>query len=179
MYVFLRLELDCSPDDAWSALGNPAVFRAVTRPLIRVRSLDAGGFPKRWSETEVHHVAMSLFGVLPLGKHSIDITYTERPGGVRMVIDQGEPLTGMLSRTSTWDHRMAVSAGPGEKRSTVIGYQFELDYLPCRCGSGCGRYGSTVALGCKNSRSGGARNPSPALIRRSRREPRPMTSLEV
>lgn len=115
MYVFLRLELDCSPDDAWSALGNPAVFRAVTRPLIRVRSLDAGGFPKRWSETEVHHVAMSLFGVLPLGKHSIDITYTERPGGVRMVIDQGEPLTGMLSRTSTWDHRMAVSAGPGGK----------------------------------------------------------------
>ncbi|MEN9752295.1 MAG: hypothetical protein RLZZ600_1342 [Actinomycetota bacterium] len=115
MYVFLRLELDCSPDDAWNALGNPAVFRAVMRPLMRVRSLDAGGFPKRWSQDEVHHVSMRLFGVVPMGHHSIDITYTERPGGVRMVVDQGEPLSGILSRTSTWDHRMAVSASPGGK----------------------------------------------------------------
>ena len=115
MYVFLRLELDCSPDDAWAALGNPAVFRAVMKPLMRVRSLDAGGFPKRWSADEVHHVSMRLFGVVPMGHHSIDITYTERPGGVRMVIDQGEPLSGILSRTSTWDHRMAVSASPGGK----------------------------------------------------------------
>ena len=109
MYVFLRLELDCSPDDAWDALSNPADFRAVTRPLLRVRSLDKGGFPKRWSPTDVHYVSMSLFGVVPMGRHSIDITYTERPGGVRMVIDQGEPLSGVLARTSTWDHRMAVS----------------------------------------------------------------------
>lgn len=115
MYVFLRLELDCSPDDAWDALSNPAVFRAVTRPLLRVRSLDKGGFPKRWSPTDVHYVSMSLFGVVPMGRHSIDITYTERPGGVRMVIDQGEPLSGVLARTSTWDHRMAVSAAPGGK----------------------------------------------------------------
>jgi hypothetical protein len=115
MYVFLRLELDCSPDDAWAALGNPAVFRAVTRPLLRVRSLDKNGFPKRWSETDVHYVSMSLLGLIPMGRHSIDITYSERPGGVRMVIDQGEPLSGILSRTSTWDHRMAVSAAPGGK----------------------------------------------------------------
>jgi hypothetical protein len=50
-----------------------------------------------------------------MGRNSIDITYTERPGGVRMVIDQGEPLTGVLSLTSAWDHRMAVSAAPGGK----------------------------------------------------------------
>jgi len=115
MYVFLRLELDCSPDDAWAALGNPAVFRQVLRPLMRVRSLDAAGFPARWDENTVHHVAMSLFGVIPMGHHSIDITYTERPGGVRMVVDQGEPLTGILAVTSVWDHRMAVSATPAGK----------------------------------------------------------------
>jgi hypothetical protein len=115
MYVFLRLELDCSPDDAWAALGNPAVFRAVMRPLMRVRSLDEGGFPKRWREDCVHEVSMSLFGLVPMGLHTIDVTYTERPGGVRMVVDQGEPLTGILSLTSTWDHRMAVSASPGGK----------------------------------------------------------------
>jgi hypothetical protein len=115
MYVFLRLELDCSPDDAWAALGNPAVFRQVLRPLMRVRSLDKGGFPSRWDENTVHHVSMSLFGVIPMGHHSIDITYTQRPGGVRMVVDQGEPLTGILAATSVWDHRMAVSATPTGK----------------------------------------------------------------
>ncbi len=115
MNIFLRLELDCSPDAAWSALGNPAVFRSVLRPLMRVRSLDEGGFPSRWDETKVHHVSMSLFGVLPMGKQSIDISYTQRPGGVRMVIDQGEPLSGLLSFTKTWDHRMAVSASAGGK----------------------------------------------------------------
>lgn len=115
MNIFLRLELDCSPDAAWDALSNPAVFRSVLRPLMRVKSLDAGGFPHRWDSAAVHQVSMSLFGIIPIGRQTIDVTYTERPGGVRMIIDQGEPLSGILAFTTAWDHRMAISASSSGK----------------------------------------------------------------
>ena len=50
-----------------------------------------------------------------MGTQTIDVSFTERPGGVRMMIDAGQALTGPLAITRDWDHRMAVSAGPSNK----------------------------------------------------------------
>lgn len=115
MNIFLRLTLDCTPDAAWRAIANPDVFRAVSAPILRMRSCEPDGFPDVWRERGPHRVMIWLFGVLPLGSQTIDISFTERPGGVRMMIDSGEAKTGMMTVIKSWDHRMAISDAPGGK----------------------------------------------------------------
>jgi hypothetical protein len=108
--IFLRLTLDCSIDSAWAALADPKIFAAVSAPLMRFKSLEPGGFPEKWTAQGPHLVAIKLFGVMPMGKQTIDTTFTQRPGGVKMMIDSGSPQAGMLTVIKDWDHRMAVSA---------------------------------------------------------------------
>lgn len=110
MYIFLRLELDSSPDATWDALSRPDVFARVSQPLLVMRPAGRGGFPERWTEGHPFAIRYWLLGFLPLGSQIIDVSYTSRPGGVRMMIDGGRPATGLLTITRKWDHRMAVSA---------------------------------------------------------------------
>lgn len=109
MNVFLRLTLDCEPDAAWRAIANPAVFTAVSSPLMKISSKEQGGFPEAWVGDGPHEVSMRLFGIIPLGRQLVDISFTHRPGGVRMMVDSGKPLSGPLCVVTSWDHRMAVS----------------------------------------------------------------------
>ncbi len=109
MNVFLRLTLDCEPDAAWRAIANPAVFKAVSSPLMKISSKEKDGFPEAWLGDGPHEVSMRLLGIIPLGRQTIDISFTQRPGGVRMMVDSGKPLSGPLSVVKSWDHRMAVS----------------------------------------------------------------------
>jgi len=109
MDVFLRITLDADVETVWDALSRPAQMRAAARPFIRVRSREKGGFPSRWVAGTPHLVALSLFGIIPLGTQLVDVRYEERPGNVRMVIDSGAPMSGPLTRLKVWDHRMAVS----------------------------------------------------------------------
>lgn len=115
MNIYLRLTLNCTPDAAWNAIADPRVFRAVSSPILQVRSCEPDGFPEVWRELGPHRVALRLFGFVPLGTQTIDISFTERPGGVRMMIDSGEPKSGLLTVITSWDHRMAISSAPGGK----------------------------------------------------------------
>ena len=109
MDIFLRINLDAPVETVWDALCRPAQMRAASRPFIRVRSLERSGFPPKWIPGSPHLIALSLFGVLPLGKQVVDVRLVERPGGVRMIIDSGSPMSGPLTALRQWDHRMAVS----------------------------------------------------------------------
>lgn len=115
MNIFLRLTLDCEPDVAWEAIKRPDVFRAVSRPLLKMTSLEPMGFPKMWAGEGPHRIKISMLGIIPMGTQTIDVAFTNRPGGVRMMIDSGETLSGPLRVTHDWDHRMAVSASAGNK----------------------------------------------------------------
>jgi hypothetical protein len=115
MNIFLKLTLDCEPEVAWEAITRPDVFRAVSSPLLKMTSLEPGGFPSNWVGDGPHRVKISFLGLVPMGTQTIDVSFTERPGGVRMMIDAGAALTGPLSITRDWNHRMAVSAAPKGK----------------------------------------------------------------
>jgi hypothetical protein len=78
-------------------------------------SLEPDGFPQKWAGDGPHHVKISLLGIIPMGTQTIDVRFTERPGGVRMMIDSGEALTGPLAITRDWDHRMAISPAASGK----------------------------------------------------------------
>lgn len=115
MNVFLRLELECSPDAAWDALRDPKMLVAASAPLMQLRSKEP--LPTQWDDKKVYPVSLAIFGMIPLGRRTIDVTYSERPGGVRMLIDQGESLSGPLRMLHDWDHRMAIS--PGSARTSL------------------------------------------------------------
>jgi hypothetical protein len=117
MDIFLRLTLYADIDTVWDALSRPAQMRAAARPFIRVRSCEPGGFPSKWIPNTPHLVALSLFGVIPLGTQTVEAQFVERPGGVRMLVDSGAPMSGPLTRLKHWDHRMAVS--PINDRQTL------------------------------------------------------------
>lgn len=115
MNIFLKLTLDCEPDAAWDAITRPDVFRAVSSPLLKMVSLEPGGFPPHWLGDGPHLVKIALFGVIPMGKQTIDVRFMEKPGGVRMMIDAGAALSGPLAITRNWDHRMAISTSRSHK----------------------------------------------------------------
>ena len=111
MRVRLNLLLDCPPDAAWEAVHSPAVFRAVSGPFTTADSLEPGGFPERWADTE-HRVRLRMLGVLPMGSQLIRLRDETRADGTRIVHDEGGPLTGAMSIVSRWHHRMAISPDP-------------------------------------------------------------------
>ncbi|NQX11890.1 hypothetical protein HQQ80_09670 [Microbacteriaceae bacterium VKM Ac-2855] len=112
MRVLLKHVLDTDADAAWRALQSPAVFQEVSAPWIGAASLE-GGFPTRWSLGS-HEMALDAFGVLPVGAQAIDLSYRRVPSepGVRILRDNGGPLSGALRLVTSWDHRMAVSPLP-------------------------------------------------------------------
>lgn len=114
----LKLVLDCDADAAWRALRSPTVLRELYSPLISLESLDATGFPTTWEPGD-HRVMMEAAGAVPLGKQIIRLSFIERPDGVRILRDSGEPVSGPLSKLAGWDHQMAVSRLPGDPSKTL------------------------------------------------------------
>ena len=114
MRVLLKLVLDCDPDDAWRAIRSPHVFEAVSHPFTQFTSMEAGGFPELWQPGE-HCVQVAAFGMVPIGKQVIDVSYPEATPGIRIMRDSGRGLSGSLALVSTWRHTMAISAAPDGK----------------------------------------------------------------
>jgi len=111
MRVRLNLLLDCPPDAAWEAVHSPEVFQAVSGPITTAQSLEPGGFPVRWFDTE-HRVRLRMLGLLPMGTQLIALRDETRTDGTRIVHDEGGPLTGAMGIVSRWHHRMAISPDP-------------------------------------------------------------------
>jgi len=114
MRVLLKLVLDSDPDDAWRALHDPQVFQTVSGPFTAIRSLEPGGFPEVWTGGE-HRVAISAFGLVPIGEQIIDLSESDRSGGIRVLRDSGRGESGLLGTVRKWEHTMVVSsAGRGK-----------------------------------------------------------------
>ncbi|WP_010203895.1 hypothetical protein [Salinibacterium sp. PAMC 21357] len=114
MRVLLKLVLDCTPDDAWHAIRSPQVFQDVSAPLSQFTSLEVEGFPDLWSPGE-HPVSMAALGRFAVGQQIIDVSYSEKPDGVRIMRDDGRGLSGPLALIEQWEHSMAISEAPGGK----------------------------------------------------------------
>ncbi len=112
MRILLKFTLDCDPDAAWWALRSPAVFRAVSGPFLTFTSLEKEGFPETWSPG-IHPVRARAFGLVTVGEQLIDLSYPRRRDGVRMEVDSGGAINGVMSVITKWKHTMAVSAAPG------------------------------------------------------------------
>ncbi|MFM6974892.1 MAG: hypothetical protein ACKOXM_07185 [Agromyces sp.] len=112
MRVLLKMTLDCEPETVWAKLHDPAVFARVMWPLVRVRSLEPGGFPERWEHAE-HRIALTMFGLMPMGVQSVRLSAREGEAtGINILRDTGVAESGLLTLLRNWDHRMAISELP-------------------------------------------------------------------
>jgi len=112
--ILLKLILNCEPDAAWNAIRSPEVFRAVSYPLTSFTSLEPAGFPESWPAGE-HPVLAKAFGIVPIGKQTIDIAFPTRADGIRAVVDTGHGLSGPLTLVTKWEHTMTVAPAPGKR----------------------------------------------------------------
>ncbi len=109
MKISLSSVLDAPPVDVEGFLHTSEVLRFVAAPLLFFTSREQGGFPALWSPGK-HRVFMWLFGFIPFGPQTIDISWGRHEKGDFWVRDDG---SGLLVRR--WDHRIFVRPAPGGK----------------------------------------------------------------
>ncbi len=117
MKVVVRSVFDAPPESVWDRVQTSALLLAVIRPLLRVRPVD-GPFPERWQEGGAARWRMYLFGVLPLGEHTIRLEQVDPVG--RQIQSQE---SGSLVRS--WRHLITVC--PSEDGRTLYSDKVEID----------------------------------------------------
>ena len=107
MRVYVESVLPCPAEKVWEELQRPALLREIIRPLFRFVPADPLQFPERWPEGATLRLRGYLFGIIPIGTHTI---FLERIDPVAREIQsrESEPLV------RRWDHLVRVRpAGDG------------------------------------------------------------------
>jgi hypothetical protein len=87
---------------------RPALHREIIRPLFRFVPTDPPQFPERWLEGATIHFKGYLFGIIPLGMHTIFLERID-PAAREIQSRESEPLV------RRWDHLIRVRAsGDGQ-----------------------------------------------------------------
>ncbi len=99
MQVDLATQLPCTLAEVIAQVRTPRLLRQVASPLLSFSPLAPAEFPDTWSEG-TYWVKLKLFGVLPIGRQAIVITYPQTENAqIFMLRDNGySPLI------SKWDH---------------------------------------------------------------------------
>lgn len=111
MIVDVVTFLPCTPQDMIKQLKTPQSLMHVAYPLVKFIPHDPVRLPEIWGE-ETYQLSIRLFGIIPLGKHTMVFTYPKSPGEFS-VRDNG--YSGLCKR---WDHVMTV-----EKSGSGIFYR--------------------------------------------------------
>jgi ligand-binding SRPBCC domain-containing protein len=101
MKVYVESVLRCPPEKVWDEVQRPAVLLEIIRPLFRFVPAEGPQFPERWSEGATVRCKGYLFGVIPLGTHTI---YIERIDAAAREIQTRESEA-LVRR---WDHLVRI-----------------------------------------------------------------------
>lgn len=100
--VFVESVLPATAESVWAALQRTETLQRVAAPVLHFRPAEPGGLPARWSEGCEATLRLFLFGVLPLGRHTIRIAMVDQ---VRGEIHTRE--TGLM--TPVWNHTIRIA----------------------------------------------------------------------
>jgi hypothetical protein len=103
MRVYVDSVLRCPAETVWNEVQRPALLLEIIRPLVRIVPADHEGFPERWLEGATTRWKTYLFGIIPLGTHSV---YLERIDSAAREI-QSRERDPLIHR---WDHLIRVRA---------------------------------------------------------------------
>lgn len=101
--VVVTNHFDASPDLVWEHVRTPRLLQQVAAPLIEFKPIDPPVWPERW-EVGDYLCAMKFYGVLPIGRQTISISFPEPEGETRFLRDNGH--SAMIRK---WDHWLSVT----------------------------------------------------------------------
>lgn len=104
MIVQLETMLPATAAECQSAVMTPALLCHVSAPLIQFEPVKPSGWPARW-QPGPFLVRMKLFGLLPLGEQTIDISLPPAAPGRFLLRDNGHSR--LIPR---WDHLITIEA---------------------------------------------------------------------
>ena len=110
MIVELRTRLEAPAAQCIAAVMAPALLQHIASPLIRFEPVARSGWPDRW-EPGPFPVQMKLFGWVPLGIQTIDISVPDAPAGQFRLRDRGH--SALIER---WDHLISIETVDGGTR---------------------------------------------------------------
>jgi SAM-dependent methyltransferase len=123
MKFSLHVSLPCTVSEAFDALHNPEVFRAVSKPFLGFEALQPSEFPVRYESGKSYVVRVKALGVLSLGTQEIN-PVTGSEGMARTFCDNGRGLTGALAQVTRFRHTMTLR--PSGVGPTIL--EDELDF---------------------------------------------------
>lgn len=106
MLVELTTTLDIPPHQAWQEVQTTRLLAYIAAPLVQFEPLAPPVWPPVWQEQQ-YLVAMNVFGVIPFGTHSINISIPRRTDvpGERMYQLRDNGSGDVIS---TWDHLITI-----------------------------------------------------------------------
>jgi hypothetical protein len=102
--------LPAPADRVWEALQRAETLQRIAAPLLQFRAAEAGGLPALWREGAEARLRLYLFGLLPVGHHTIRVDVADRERGEIRTRESG----GMAP---VWNHTIRIAAvGEGATR---------------------------------------------------------------
>jgi hypothetical protein len=93
--------LDCPPEKVWAEVQTPSLLREIIRPLMRIVPVDSARFPERWEQGATVRCQFCLFGMIPLGVHTLFLQRVDQTAR-EIQSRESDPLI------SRWDHLVRV-----------------------------------------------------------------------
>ena len=106
--VHVESVLSASADAVWAEAKTTALLREVAWPLVRFRPAPGTALPERWPVGVPVELRLYLFGIVPLGGHTLLVERIDDAGRVLQTRERS-PL---LKR---WDHRIVVAPAGSER----------------------------------------------------------------
>ena len=78
MLAHISTTFDCTVAQLWDEISRPASLRFVSAPLLHFEPLVAGDLASEWVVGKPYRLRLSLFGILPAGKHHITVVNIDR-----------------------------------------------------------------------------------------------------
>jgi len=108
LIVELTTHLPCDPKQVIEQVKTSRLLRYVAAPLIVFKPISYSGFPTEWHEG-THWVKLFLWGIIPMGKQAIVISYpSPREADTFVLRDNGHSAL-----IKTWDHLITVQPCEG------------------------------------------------------------------
>ena len=105
MRVVVESVLPCPAERAWEEVRTSRLLREVAAPVVTFRPADGGDLPAVWPAGRTVAVRCKLFGVLPLGIHSIHLERID-PEAREIQSRESDPLI------RRWDHLVSIQDRP-------------------------------------------------------------------
>jgi ligand-binding SRPBCC domain-containing protein len=108
--IFVETVLPAPADRVWEVLQRTETLQRVAAPLLQFRAVESGGMPGLWREGTEARLRLYLFGLVPVGRHTVRVDVLDQERGEIHTRESG----GMAP---VWNHTIRIAAiGDGATR---------------------------------------------------------------